>query len=667
MAGGLMQLVAYGAQDIYLTGNPVITFFKAIYRRHTNFTVESIENTFETDPTFGSRVTALVARNGDLMSRVYVQAQLPNVAEKGLPDFGITDDGFNMPNRRYTRWIDNVGHYLIKTVEIEIGGQLIDRHYSDWMEIWAQLTVPASQMEGYRTMIGQDPYNIFGQNTGLQADVFRTDSLYPFTEPNGLPGYTRTPENILVGREIYIPLQFWFCRDFGLALPLIALQHHEVKINVEFSEAHELIMTYSAEQAGEEEWVTTSEEHARLVDHAALDVSLWIDYIYLDTDERRKFAQVSHEYLIEQMQMEHDTITTGTDDNLQMNNVDLFFRHPVKELVWVCKGFENGREWCNFTNTQMNLKPPLTAVSLPAETTAGLGVPQAGLDGIPQGRVDADDYDIDMVYQVALPSGGQVATGTELTVVADDSLATLTNNTIYFTVNDDHKFYVGDLVVLSDQDPLTADEDAKFVQLLVSDTNDSLHPTAFVTMTTTTGLYTLFTFISVIDHTGGTGTVTNTSGITELAAGSIGHIVTSEELVNFASYNCTRPYNAKGLAGNPVKYAKLQINNYDRMGLRPGSYFNWYQCKRHHTNIPESPGINVYSFALKPEDQQPSGSCNFSRLERSRLVLWMGGLYQGGATGSAMDAGQSMKVYVYAKSYNVLRIMSGMAGLAYHN
>jgi len=666
MAGGLMQLVAYGAQDIYLTGNPMITYFKAIYRRHTNFSVESIQNTFETDPTFGSRVSALVARNGDLMSHVYIQAQLPDVAEKGLPDFGITDDGFNMPNRRYTRWIDNVGHYLIKTVDIEIGGQLIDRHYSDWLEIWAQLTVPASQMEGYRTMIGQDPYNVFGQNTGLQADVFRTSNNNPFTEPGNMPSYTRTAENILVGREIYIPLQFWFCRDYGMALPLIALQHHEVKINVEFSEAHELIMTHTAEQAGTSgEWVATSAEHSRLVDHAALDVSLWIDYIYLDTDERRKFAQVSHEYLIEQMQTASDIVESGTDARPQMNNVDLFFKHPVKELVWVCKGFENGREWCNYTNTQMNLKPPLSSVSINAESDGVFAVPQAGLAGLNNKRVSVD-YDIDVVYQVGLGGGGQLPKGTELTVVSDDSLTTLTNASLYFNVNEVINFHIGDLVVLSDQDPLTADEDAKFVQLLVSATDSNHKPTTFVTMTPTTGLYTLYSFASTIDHTGGTGTVT-VNGITDLTAGSTSQIITRSDLIDFASYNCTRPYNSTGLASNPVKFAKLQINNYDRIATRQGSYFNWYQCKRHHTNIPESPGINVYSFALKPEEQQPSGTCNFSRLERSRLILWIGSLYNGGSRGTAMPVGQSMRIYVYAKSYNVLRIMSGMAGLAYHS
>lgn len=654
-----MQLVAYGAQDIYLTGNPMITFFKAIYRRHTNFTIESIQNTFETDPAFGNRVSALISRNGDLISKIYVQAQLPDVAEKNLPEFAINNNGFDMPNRRYTRWIDNVGHYLLKKVEVEIGGQLIDRHYSDWLEIWAQLTVPASQMEGYRMMIGQDPYNVFGQNTGLQADVFRTSQDKLFTEPSNLPGYTRTYENILVGREIYIPLQFWFCRDYGMALPLIALQHHEVRINIEFSEAHELIMTHCSEWSGTSGWVTTGDKHNNLVEHAALDVSLWIDYIYLDTDERRKFAQVSHEYLIEQMQMEHDVAKTGTDIKPQLNNIDLFFQHPVKELVWVCKGFQNGREWCNFTNTQINLNPPVTVVSIDAQNNNDLATPQPGLSGIPQGI--ATDDDIDAVYQVI----GQVPKGTELTVVNDDSLNLLTNNSIYFNINDnqDKHFNIGDLVVISDQDPLSANTDAKYLQLLVSEIDNNYKPLKFLTMTPTST--TLYTFIYVVDHTGAIGNVT-VDGITSLTAGSFSHVVTHSDLIDFSSYNCTRPYNSKGLSNNPVKYAKLQINSYDRITVRPGSYFNWYQCKEHHTNIPESPGINVYSFALKPEDQQPSGTCNFSRLERSRLILWLGGLYYGGSKGVAMEPGQEMHVYVYAKNYNVLRIMSGMAGLAYH-
>ena len=187
MGGGLMQLVAYGAQDIYLTGNPQITFFKVVYRRHTNFSMEAIEQTFNGSADFGRKVSCTVSRNGDLMHRVYLEATLPDVTGQ--------DSGF-----RWTNW---VGHQLIKNVEVEIGGQRIDKHYGDWLHIWNELTQTAGHKEGYARMVGNVP---------------------KLTQPSTSKSAT----------TLYIPLEFWFCRNPGLALPLIALQYHEVKINLEF-------------------------------------------------------------------------------------------------------------------------------------------------------------------------------------------------------------------------------------------------------------------------------------------------------------------------------------------------------------------------------------------------------------------------------------------------
>ena len=237
MGGGLMQLVAYGAQDIYLTGNPQITFFKVVYRRHTNFAMESVAQTFDGVVKAGACVSATISRNGDLVHRVYLEIdglQGDNEASTPLDTFKVID-----------------------YVELEVGGQLIDRHYGDWMSIWCELTHSASK-----------------------ALLL-----------NGLSTATKT----------WIPLQFAFCRNPGLAIPLIALQYHEVKISVKFG----TIPT-------------------------AANVCMWCDYIYLDTDERRRFAQTSHEYLIEQVQSNRkNNLAAGC-----VNKVALTFNHPVKELVW---------------------------------------------------------------------------------------------------------------------------------------------------------------------------------------------------------------------------------------------------------------------------------------------------------------------------------------------
>jgi hypothetical protein len=192
MTGGLMQLAAYGAQDIFLTGNPIITYFKTVYRRHTNYAMESVSQLFNEVGDFGATVTSLISRQGDLLAGLYVQTTLPSITATG--------SGTSLQ-----RWTDNIGHYLIDSVSFEIGGMLVDKHYGDWLEIWSQLTIPAGQRDGYLEMIGQDPRNPLGMNTGLQRDLVAGE--------------------VLTGRTIYIPLQFWFCRNIGLALPLIALQY----------------------------------------------------------------------------------------------------------------------------------------------------------------------------------------------------------------------------------------------------------------------------------------------------------------------------------------------------------------------------------------------------------------------------------------------------------
>lgn len=495
MTGGLMQLVAYGAQDIYLTGNPMITYFKVVYRRHTNFAMESIEQTFNGSVGFGKKVSALISRNGDLINGVYVEAVLPNILESSAACGSEC------------RWVDDVGHHLIDTVDCEIGGQLIDRHYGDWLEIWAQLTVPAGKMRGYREMIGQDPVDALGQLTGLQGDVpgFHTN-----------PGST-TAQATIPGRTIYVPLQFWFCRNVGLSLPLIALQYHEVKISVTFKARNKLIVNDTSLTG------TTSE----------LTASLWVDYIYLDTDERRRFAQVSHEYLIEQLQFPGSDADTCNASSTKALKLKLNFNHPVKELVWTVQFDQvvdiEHNQWSNYT-------------------TAFAG-PDTGANGTGANFVD---------------------------------IAALT------------EFY----------------------------------PTATISGSQTAGYQA-------------------SGGLTPVGPGA-----------NVGDQRAVRP--ARGR--NPVLNAKLQLNGHDRFAQRQGSYFNWVQCFKHHTNVPESPGINVYSFALKPEEHQPSGTCNFSRIDNATLNLTI-------RDGRENDFGASaaFTIRVYAVNYNVLRIMSGMGGLAYSN
>jgi hypothetical protein len=283
MGGGLMQLVAMGAQDVYLTGNPQITFFKVVYRRHTNFSKECITQQFNGTANFGSSLTCTLARNGDLVQEIYLKTTLACDVDTDNDDFVLND-------------VSN----LIKTVEVEIGGQKIDKHYSQWLDIYNELFETSHD---YRTVM----------NTGKGTD-----------------GLAATAKSVTT----YIPLRFWFNRNPGLALPLIALQYHEVKINVTLGAATDLRghvhLTASDATLAVACAPTTGSGIALGVALSSAD--LLVNYVYLDTDERRRFAQVSHEYLIEQVQH------TGVESEA---TIDMSFNHPVKALFW------SGAAWTN--------------------------------------------------------------------------------------------------------------------------------------------------------------------------------------------------------------------------------------------------------------------------------------------------------------------------------
>jgi hypothetical protein len=288
-----MELVAYGAQDIYLTGNPQITFWKVVYRRHTNFAIESVSQTFNGTADFGKTPNAVISRNGDLIHRVYLQVDLPALANSA----GTVN------------WVRNLGHVMIDYVELQIGGQLVDKQYGDWMNIWNELCLPAEKEDGYNVMIG---------NT---VDL-------------------TTPSASIAASTIYVPLQFWFCRNAGLALPLIALQYHEVKISLKLRPAAQCIQT--------DDGALPSSGTPSLV-----NAQLYVDYIYLDTDERRRFAQVAHEYLIEQVQFTGDESISSTSNKIKLN-----FNHPCKFFAWVIQldsNVTNGNavgpnNWADYTD-----------------------------------------------------------------------------------------------------------------------------------------------------------------------------------------------------------------------------------------------------------------------------------------------------------------------------
>jgi len=427
-----MQLVAYGAQDVYLTGNPKVTFFQAVYKRHTNFAMENIEQTVNGTAANSGRVSVTVARNGDLVGDMYVELKTAS---------GINNTGGNDG----TCWI---AERAIKDVELSVGGQRIDKHYQRWWRLYAELYLDTSKKASWGKM---------------------TSSWTP------------------AGSTVFLPLIFFFNRNPGLALPLIALQYHEVRLDFDLAGDLE---TY--------------------LDKTVFKV--WANYIYLDTEERRRFAQKGHEYLIEQVQHTgSDSVTSGSTKQVRLS-----YNHPVKELVWCFNsGSAAGPKLWNFTS-----------------------------------NAGATDVVIDLDPAANAANEGAV--------------------------------------------PI-----------------DSLGTPLFQT------------------KTGGSGSVfgEDASGSGDTAVG-------------------------------PLKSLKLVLNGQDRFKEQSGKYFNQVQPYQHHSGSP-MPGIYSYSFALKPEEHQPTGTCNFSRIDNAQVAVELKAL-----TGSTLA---TPSLDMFAVNYNVLRVQSGMGGLAFSN
>ncbi len=435
-----MQLVAYGAQDVYLTGNPQTSFFNVVFRRHTNFSMEHIEQSFNDTPGTGKRVIATISRNGDLVHDCYLKFE--------------DNDSIGEDYSIFT----NMSIGYVNNIDVKIGGQLIDRHYGDFLEAWAELTEKNYGVTEAHLWNDDNDDGIVNEDSEVTSAAFtigeqnRMFSSYQVITLSGGCMTQGTGYNPV--KNFYLPLRFWFCKDIGSALPLISLQYHEVDITVNFSGLFD-------------------------IDDFIDNISLWANYIYLDTDERRRFAQVSHEYLIEQVQRQ--------DFDMPANPTDLrcklILNHPVKELIWVIRKDKWG------DNNPEALHPPIASS---------------------------------------------------------------------FSLNANSR---------------------------------SVKP------------YTINTEVTLI------------------------------------------------------------LNGHDRFEKQTIDYFTRYQPYKYHENLSRSfliDSIAVYSFALKPEEHQPSGTCNFSRINTSILEIT-----NLNTSDSSMNT--SSILTVFAINYNVLRIMSGMGGLAYSN
>ena len=584
MSGGLMQLVAYGAQDVYLTSNPEMTFFHLVYRRHTNFAMECVENQLNGTVDFGSTSVVTIQRYADLISQIYLRVHIPKVVGNYEGSFA---------------WCRRLGYALIRSVEVQIGGSRIDKQYGTWMDIWYELTHTEDQKRAMNKMLGDEPI---------------------YTELS-----TPDPSTYLIkpAMTLYIPLQFWFCRNVGLAIPLIALQYHEVRLQFEFAPREHLVC------------FTGSFINSALAQSIKMGTtSLLCNYIFLDSEERRRFAQMAHEYLIDQVQYTGSVslVTNPTAHELSLST-QLNFNHPTKEIIWAIKNgnYTQGLQFLGYSGTDDWSGVLDQAASTVASSLVTYADASPGTDWI----------------------AFTAATGSL-------ELTNYPNLTINYTINDvdESGNPTGTGVTAFTKLFYYKNAPANFFNGLVSKLGDlSIATTGGATVS---GLYSVTPIsntLTVRDVSVPYNLMTNTP------ATPPENLVTVRQHFNFGclidgSYN-------------PIRRARIQFNGQDRFSERDGAYFNYVQPYEHHTHTPAD-GINVYSFAIYPEEYQPSGTANLSRIDTTNLVCTYEDTsrYVLPAPDSATPIGlfsANTELFVYACNYNVLRIFSGLGGLAYSN
>ena len=537
-----MQLVATGPQDVYLTGEPQITFFKVMYRRYTNFSSETIQQNFTGTPDFGRTVTCIIAKNGDLITKLYLKVIINK-----------TEPGENKPKYGFVK---KLGHALIKNVKVELGGTTIDEHYGDWLNIWIELTLSEDKQESYMTLIGNIP------------ELIKLD-------------YSKE------AHTLYIPLQFWFCRNNGLALPLISLQYHDLKINVKFAQLSECI---------------NLPKNTSRNDITLQDASLLVDYIYLDGTERKRFATMPHEYLIEQLQYSGEETITNMTPQIKLN-----FTHPCKSLYWT---IQMGKYITNQSTIALN-----------------------------------DNGNIDYIHFCKI-----------LWLVTRRGEYSQSNGKFYLKLNVDTDNMIENNILSPETDvnasPLLKKILQKIkAQFLFSDVSNNVD---------LTNLFNVFIDEHIL-------TDYDISLAYNLIYDGLSQDI-QKQILDYYAITFTQPNNyGMYIDGNnnPISTGQLLLNGHSRFSIREGDYFNYVQPYQHFTRTPND-GINVYSFSLNPEEHQPSGSCNMSRIDNVMLNLSLNS-NESSSNFYKEWIGNKTFVRLYTINYNVLRIMGGMGGLAYLN
>jgi hypothetical protein len=515
MTGGLLQLSSYGIQDLYLSGNPQMTLFKTNYKRYTNFAVEIMKLPLTGTINFNNTLTCKISSHGDLATKMYLK---------------IIVRGSSSTNGKWA-FCKNLGNMLIDNIAFLINGTIVDRQYGEWLNIWNEVFRNPEHERSYNKMVG---------NTSDYTTLSEDDKEV----------------------TLFIPLLFFFNRHNGLALPLIALQHSTLRLDIKLNKSEYCFVN-------EYEYHNGSDFSPTSVSLTLLSPELYINYVFLDRDERRRFAKYRHEYLIEQVQ-QSGPVTIP--ENTTSGTYDLLFNHPCKIIFWNIK--------------RVNLQQGIKYLSQENLETATKRIVLAYAD-----------------FTSVIPAG------------------------TYFTAVDNVSSELKIII-----------ENAYAVSKISSEAKATLDLVSCDKLLTSEQ----FSDENWIITLGATA-VRNTGIINP---GNVAFDIVMYQLDNYALYN--------DFTGDPMKTATIKLNGQDRFSIQNSKYFTYVQDYEIGKSTPKQ-GLYMYSFALFPYEHQPSGTCNFTKLDTGTLNYTL-----------ADNIPESI-ITAYTINYNVLKIMGGMGSLSYAN
>jgi len=523
MAGGLIQLVAYGNQDLYLTKDPQITFFKIVYRRHTNFSTEIIPQNFVHAPNFGKRVTCILSRNGDLIRKIHVVIDLPTI-----PPF--LDDNQDIDIISKFAWVKRIGYAIINSVEIEIGGELIDRHYGDWLNIWHELTIP--DRKNLNKILGNIPL---------------------------LTGYSNGKQTY----RLFIPLAFWFNRVAGLALPVVSLQYNQIILNLEINQ---FINCY-----------TVTPTHTINIDNDFVNFEQF-EYLTQTVNGISSLAKfIYYDILARTLYLER--ITDNPFLSLTVNDLSTIAEEAQQKSLLYAINPTTG----NLINAQFLI--------------TGL---KSGFQAMP--RINASES----IY---------------------------VNTSINF-----NNIILPNCFLLVEYGYLDDEERIRFSQARHEYLIEQLF---YNGQESINGLHQSYKI-------GFTQSCKELVWVTQLSLATDNRL---NDLFNYTD-SLLRDDDGNLIGNNIIITETIMFNGHERISLRDSDYFTKIQPYQHHYHNPAE-GINVYSFALYPENHQPSGTANFSKIDNVDLVITVSPI---------INFNYTAVLRIYGIMYNILRIANGISG-----